>query len=204
TTALPPLPAAPPAVGLPADVLARRPDVQRAGARLQAAAERVEVARAARLPALRLTATAGYASSATATLFDNWLANLAANLAGPLFDAGLRKAEVARIDTMRQQALIGYRQTVLNAVREVEDALVRETRQREHVAARGRQLAAARTALAEQVARYTRGQDNYLRVLDQQIIVWSLERDLINAEATLLKYRIALHRSIAGAINEEE
>ncbi len=202
--ALPPLPAAAPAIGLPADVLARRPDVQLAGARLQAAAEQVEVARAARLPALRLTATAAYGSSATDTLFDNWLANLAANLAGPLFDAGLRKAEVARIDAQREQVLIGYKQTVLNAVREVEDALVRETNQRQHVAARTRQLDAARTALTEQEARYARGQDTYLRVLDQQIIVWVLERDRINAEATLLKQRIALHRAIAGAINEEE
>ncbi len=203
-TALPPLPAAAPSVGLPADVLAQRPDIRRAGAQFQAAAERVEAARAARLPALRLSASAAYASSATSSLFDNWLANLAANLTGPLFDAGLRRSEVARIDAVRRQSLIAYKQAVLNAVREVEDALVRETLQREHIAARERQLAAARSALSEQEARYTQGQDTYLRVLDQQIVVWTLEREMINAQAALLKYRVALHRSIAGAFNEEE
>ena len=93
---------------------------------------------------------------------------------------------------------------MLNAVREVEDALVRETHQREHIAARERQLASARSALSEQEARYKQGQDTYLRVLDQQIVVWTLERDIIQAEANLLKYRIALYRASAGNINKDE
>jgi outer membrane protein, multidrug efflux system len=198
---LPPLPAALPAVGLPAEILARRPDVRAAGARLTAAAERVEAARGARLPMLRLSAAGGFAAGAADTLFDHWLSNLAANLAGPIFDAGLRKAEVARSDALRRQQLAAYKRVVLTAIGEVETALARESNQRKHLAALDRQLAAARTALREQDARYSRGRDSYLLVLEQQAAVEQLERAAIAAQADLLRYRIALYRAIAGDLD---
>ncbi len=197
---LPSLPAALPEVGLPADVLARRPDVRAVGARLTAAAERVEAARGARLPALRLSASAGFAAGTADVLFDHWLSNLAANLAGPIFDAGLRKAEVERIDALRRQQFVAYKRVVLTAIGEVETALAREAYQREQLAALDRQLDAARTALREQEARYSRGQDSYLLVLDQQVAVDQLERGLIAAQTDLLRYRIALYRAIAGDV----
>ncbi len=200
--ALPELPSALPAPGLPAAVLARRPDVRAEGARLTAAAERVEAARAARLPTVRLSAAGRYAAGDAGALFDHWLTSLSLALTGPIFDAGLRKAEVERVDALRRQQLVAYRQTVLTAIGEVETAMAREHRQREHLAALGRQIEAARAALHEQRARYSRGQETYLRVLDQQVVMEQLERGLIGAQADLLRFRIALCRAVAGDVRE--
>ncbi|MEA3348659.1 MAG: efflux transporter outer membrane subunit, partial [Pseudomonadota bacterium] len=116
-----------PILGLPADLLAARPDVKAAGLRLQAGEWEVAAARADRLPALRLTASSSYLAEDLSSLFDNWIINLAANLAGPIFDGGRRRAEVARVRAVVDERLSLYRETVLNAIVEVEDALTRES-----------------------------------------------------------------------------
>jgi outer membrane protein TolC len=89
-------PAEIPATGLPADLLSSRPDLRRAGMRLQAADWQVSAARANRLPAIRLTAGAQYGQGDMDVLFNNWLLTLAGNLTAPIFDGGRRAAEVDR------------------------------------------------------------------------------------------------------------
>ncbi len=90
--ALPPLPS----LGVPARLLQARPDLRAALNRIRAADHRVGVAVADRFPALRLSAGTGVVSQEPQNLFNNWIWNLAANLVGPLFDGGRRKAEVDR------------------------------------------------------------------------------------------------------------
>ena len=82
-------------------------------------------ARANRLPAITLSARARYGESDLDALFDTWLLNLSANLSAPLLDGGYRKAEVDRTRAVMDQRLAAYRDTVIRAVKEVEDALVR-------------------------------------------------------------------------------
>jgi len=187
-----------PPTGLPADLLAMRPDVRAAGLRLQAADWQIAAARANRLPSLSLTAQARYGQSEIDVLFDNWLLSLAANLTAPLIDGGFRAAEVDRTRAVAEENLAFYRNTVLTAVKEVEDALVSETKQREHIDALRQVNTTARRALEEAGVRYRNGLNDYLPVLTQLLAAQSLERDLIRAQAGLLTTRVQLHRALGG------
>lgn len=188
-----------PSAGLPADLLARRPDIRAAGLRLRAADQRVAAARADRLPALRITAGAQYESGELDSLFDNWILNLSANLVGPVFDAGRRRAEVDRSVAVADERLAAYRGAVYRAVQEVEDALVREDKQIEHVAGVKRQTDVASKALDEAQMRYRNGLNDYLPVLTQILAVQRLERDLISKTAEAYLFRVALCRALGGA-----
>lgn len=193
-----PLPTDVPSTGLPADLLAARPDIRAAGLRLAAADWQVAAARANRLPALRLTAEASYQADRFDALFDNWLANLAGSLTAPLFDAGRRRAQVDEAIAVADESLSVYRRTVLTAIKEVEDALVREAKQRENLAALAAQTDAARRALEEAGNRYLKGLSDYLPVLTQVLAVQSLERTVIQRQTDLLLARISLYRALGG------
>jgi multidrug efflux system outer membrane protein len=194
-----PQPAAVPALGLPADLLAGRPDIRSAGARLKAADWQVAAARANRLPAISLSAGLTYGRGDLDVLFDNWLLSLAANLTAPIFDGGRRAAEVDRSRAAADENLWIYRRTVLTAIKEVEDALISESKQRAHIDALEQVYATARRGLEEAISRYRNGLSDYLPVLTQLITVQNLEKDLIRQRTTLLLYRIGLHRSLGGA-----
>jgi outer membrane protein TolC len=196
---LPPLPPLPD-TGLPAELVARRPDGRAAARRLEASDLDLDAAQADRLPALRLTASAAYASDDPGTLFDNWLLNLAAGLTMPLLDGGRRRAETDRTAAVREERVARYREAVLAAFREVEDALVRERRLREEAAALGEELDCGRKALTEARALYVKGQTDYLRVLTALASVQLLERRRISAEANLLRNRVALYRALGGGV----
>ncbi len=187
-----------PALGLPADLLANRPDVRAAGMRLKAAEWQVAAARANRLPAIQFTAGAQYGRSDLDLLFDTWLLNLAANLTAPIFDAGRRVAEVDRTRAVADENLWTYRQAVLTAIKEVEDALENESRQLEHIQGLVAVKDAAQRGLQEAVGRYRSGLSDYLPVLTQLLAVQDLERDLISQQALLVLYRVALYRALGG------
>jgi outer membrane protein TolC len=133
------------------------------------------------------------------SLFDNWIASLAASLALPIVDGSRRRAEVAVNRAAVQEQLAEYRQVVLSAVREVEDALLRETKTRQHIAALEKQLQASNNALAEARTRYINGLNDYLPVLTQLLSVQNLESDLIRRQEELLGARVGLYRAIGGA-----
>jgi outer membrane protein, multidrug efflux system len=193
-----------PAYGLPADLLAQRPDIRAAGLRLRAADWQVSAARADRLPSLNLSASASLGAEERDLLFDNWMARLAASITGPVFDAGRRKAEVTRTRAVVDERLAAYRQTVLTAVREVEDALVLERRQREYIAALEAQYETARNTHREALTRYQKGLTDYLPVLTALTAAQSLERSLVQARHDLLVYRVRLHLALGGSWMESE
>ena len=199
---LPQLAALPP-TGLPADLLAARPDVKSAGLRLEAADWQIAAARAARLPALSLTARARYGQGDLDLLFSNWLLSLAANLSVPVLDGGRLAAEVDRTRALADENLAVYYNTVLTAVKEVEDALVSEAKQREHIQGLKQVVATARSALEEAGVRYQNGLNDYLPVLTQLLTVQGLERDLIRRQADLLTSRVQLHRALGGTWPQE-
>jgi multidrug efflux system outer membrane protein len=194
-----------PSLGIPADVLANRPDVRKAGLQLQSADWQVSAARADRLPALRLTAGASYGASNIefSELFDNWLANLAASVTGPIFEGGRRKAEVERTRAVVDERLANYRQVVLNAIKEAEDALVSETKQRAYIVSLDQRLEAAQRSYEESVNRYRNGLIEYTTVLIQLNTLQSLERDRVAAQYELLQYRINLYRALGGSWPDE-
>jgi len=191
-----------PSAGLPADLLSARPDLRAAGMRLRAADWQVSAARANRLPAISLTARAQYGEGDLDVLFDNWLMSLAGNLTAPIFDGKLRASEVDRTLAVADENLAAYRRTVLTAVKEVEDALVNEAKQREHVKALENVVVTARRALEEATVRYRNGLNDYLPVLTQLLLVQGLERNLIRQKANLLGFRISLYRALGGTWTE--
>jgi NodT family efflux transporter outer membrane factor (OMF) lipoprotein len=188
-----------PAVGLPVQLLQNRPDIAAALRRLEASDQDLAAARADRLPSLRLTGGASYDSDELEELFDNWIVNLAASLTAPILDGSRRRAEVEINRAAVEQQLAEYRQVVLSAVREVEDALISETKIREHIAALESQLQAAQNALTEAGTRYVNGLNDYLPVLTQLLSVQNLEIDLIRRHEDLLVARIDLYRAIGGS-----
>jgi outer membrane protein, multidrug efflux system len=194
---LPNLPAVPD-FGVPLYLLTRRPDVRAAHMRVVAADYRIGAAIADRLPAIRLTGSTGFSSVGGSNFFENWIWNLAAGISGPLFDGGRRAAEQDRTELVLEERLAAYGQTVLQAVQEVEDALVRESTQLEHVQKLRAQLDAAKNNLREARTRYMNGLNDYLPVLAALNSVQRVEQEELLARRQLFAFRIQLCRAIGG------
>jgi NodT family efflux transporter outer membrane factor (OMF) lipoprotein len=188
-----------PAVGLPSEVLQRRPDVRSVWLAVQAADARVAVAITDKYPSLSLSASTDTTSTHVEDLFDDWLSNMAANIAGPLFDAGRRQAEVERSQAVVSQLLNQYSQTVLEALQDVEDALTQEYHQALFLASLQAQLKLAQEVSQKTYGRYKQGLLDYLRVLDALRTEQLLEVRELAARRRLLDHRIDLCRSIAGS-----
>jgi len=187
-----------PHLGLPADLLANRPDVQSAGLALSSADWAVSAARANRLPSLNLTGTGTYSGGQITTIFDNWALKLAAAVVGPIFDGGYRKAAVEKARGEVDEKLATYESTVYTAFKEVEDALTQEKWQKKYVEAKQRQLDASRVSLHEALSRYSQGLDTYLPVLSALLSAQELEVSMAEYQMNLLLYRVELHRVLGG------
>ncbi len=197
---LPPLPA-PPAAGLPADLLRRRPDLAAAEQRLAAAGFDVRSARAALYPALRLTGSGGTASSELADLLDRdfsvW--SLAAGLLQPVFQGGRLRAGVELAEARQREAAHGYAQRILVAFAEVEQSLAAAA----HLDAvyEGLAEAAAQARAAEKLAeeRYLSGLNDYLNVLEAQRQAFLAQSQLLDVERRRLDNRVDLHLALGGS-----
>lgn len=197
TIALPDLPPLP-SLGIPADVLWRRPDVRRDFRQLQAADQRLAVAVADQYPRISIAASADTSAVSVHDLFDDWLANLAANAIQPLFDGARRKAEVQRQQAVVQERVHTWSQTILDALWDIETALTQDRQQTKLLESLNLQLALARETYQRNRERYIKGQANYIRVLESLQSLQALERNVITAQRTLIGRRIDLYRSIAG------
>jgi len=197
----------PPAVpaGLPSELLQRRPDVLAAERRLHAQTALIGVAEAARFPSLSLTGMLGVKSSSlgeiTAT---NRFVNLGTSLIAPIFNRGKSRQRVEVERERAQQLLNQYEQIILNAFREVEDALVAvETYRLEHEA-RLRQLDAAAAALEVAEVTYEGGLINYMDVLDIQRAFFGTE--LMVSEALQLRHSsvVQFYKALGGGWSPAE
>ncbi len=193
---LPPIPK----LGVPAEVLLRRPDVRQSYRQVQAADQRLASAIADQYPRLSFSAYAETSSTIKVSdLFDDWLANLAANAVQPLFDRELRKAEVRRQKAIVSERIHAWSQTILDALEEVEAALMRERQQAELIKNLEYRLELARQTYTRNQESYIKGQVDYIRVLESLESLQALERNVATAQRTLIQRRIDLYRSIAGS-----
>jgi outer membrane protein, multidrug efflux system len=195
---LPPLPP-PPATGLPADLLERRPDVRAARRRVEAADYQIAAAIADRLPRLSLTGSAGTQSRTLTDLLTTPIWSLAASLGQVIFDGGRLAAEVDRATALRRELTAMYGQSLLQALLEVEGALTQERQQRLYIEERRVELDIARAALDEARNRYRQGLSDFLPVLTALQSVQALEIELLGAEREALSYRIQLFRALGGS-----
>jgi len=188
-----------PQVAIPSILIQRRPDVLRAFRAIQAADMRVAVAVAQQYPSISISSTAETSSGRASDLFDDWLGSLAGNVTGPLFDGGLRKAEVKRTQAVLSEKINDYGQTILEAVKETENAINQEIYQQKYVESLNQQLQLARQAYESIEQSYIKGTLDYLRVLESLVSRQTLELNELTARRILLERRIDLCKSIAGS-----
>ena len=186
--------------GLPSELLERRPDVRVAEQQLAAQTARIGVAEAIRFPSLSLTGTLGLASPELTGFFsgDNKTWGLSASLIAPVFDAGRNKRRVEVEVARTEQALLNYEQTVLQALREVEDALVSvETYEREVLARQDQEKAATSAAMLSR-ARYDGGVTSYLEVLESERSLFRAELLASSTHREQLVSYVTLYKALGG------
>lgn len=194
-SALPDLPPMP-KTGLPVELIRSRPDIRSAYYGVLSADSNTAAAIAGRFPRLSLTAGVNTSGGHTRDLFNNWLTTLAGNLVAPMIDGGVRKAEADRARAAASEALHTYGQTILDALGEVEDALVQEERRYDLIASLDKQLALAGKVIERVRDRYLQGTVDYQRVLDALLSQQELQRSLLTAKRDLVKNRINLCRAL--------
>lgn len=185
-----------PDTGIPAALLEMRPDIRAAWLRVTSADWASEAARIERLPNFDISADLSTASTKFQNLFNVWMLDLALNLVMPLFDGGERAAEQARQAALADERFQAYRETVLAAIGEVEDAMTRNYHQDKKITAIENQLDVSRNALEQATISYGNGDTDYISVLNSLISVQSLEQQLVRARRDLALYRVALYRSL--------
>lgn len=187
-----------PSPGVPSDLLRNRPDLLALQHRMTALDYRVGEAIADRLPRFILDGSLGISGNPG---LDTVTAALGGLVTGPVFDAGVRRAEVRRRRAILEEAILVYSETYLDAVREVETALVQEEKKRKEVALLARQLGTSQRLLTETQNRYTQGLTDYLPVLDAVQRQQNLERQLLTRHRELLSLRVTLHRALGGPMS---
>jgi len=192
------LPALP--VGLPSELLVRRPDVRAAELQLIAANANIGAARAAFFPRITLTGSVGSASSELSGLFKagTFAWSFAPQLLETLFDAGRNQGNVTLSEVNRDIALAQYERALQSAFREVADALAGRATLGEQLAAQRRQVAAeaARTKLAE--LRYRAGAASSLDVLDAQRSLFAAQQGLVQLQAQTAQNAATLYKVLGG------
>jgi len=199
TQSLPSLGPTPP-VGLPEELLLRRPDLKAAEARLSAAGLRADEARKALLPSLSASFDASTSGSSLADVLDP--ARLAATLLGsisaPIFQGGRLSAERERAEARAQEAAFFYVETALGAFQEAENALGAEDRLAKREAALAVALEEAQAAETLTERNYARGVATIFDLLDAQSRRISAETQLIGARAERLRNRVRLHLALGA------
>ncbi len=186
--------------GLPSQLLMNRPDIISSLMKLKASNERISTAIAERFPSFNLVGSYGGASDEVATILDSpnilWSALL--QIAQPIFDGNRRKAEVDRAEAEFRGQLAVYHQSILNAFREVEDALARIHASRKRIDMLGDQVNASQNSHRLALERYLQGLSDYLPVLTEQLGLFNAESSLLKAKRQLISDNIQLARSLGG------
>jgi NodT family efflux transporter outer membrane factor (OMF) lipoprotein len=193
-----PNPPAMPPLGFPSDRLQQRPDLRALHHRVRAADHRVAAAIANQFPSIRLSGGTGFESTKIEDIFGGWVFNLASSVLAPIWDGGRRAAEVDRSRATVEELLHRYGEAVLNALREVEDALVLSNRQAEHLRALEIQLALAKATLEESRSRYVTGLSDYLPVLTALQALHRVEENHLRAQKDALLHQVRLCRALGG------
>jgi NodT family efflux transporter outer membrane factor (OMF) lipoprotein len=197
-----PVPPTPPEVpvGLPSDLLRRRPDVREAEANWHAATAQIGVAKAELFPQFSLTGGINYQSDLVRTLFSGTsrLWSFGPSVSWPIFQGGALAANVRLQKELTSQAGITYRQTVLQALEDVENALVAFTREWDHRQALNEAVVQNRRAVELSMQLYAQGETDFLSVLLAQRSLYSSETALSQSNASISTDLVALYKALGG------
>ena len=187
-------------VGLPSQVLLRRPDIVEAEHTLKAANANIGAARAAFFPAITLTGSGGSASPTLDTLFaagsGAW--TFAPQMVLPIFDAGKNFANLDSAKASRAIAVAQYDKAIQSAFREVADALATKGTMSAQLAAQTALVDATQDSYRLSKARYDRGIDSYLTVLDSQRSLYGAQQDLVTLQVERLSNLVTLYKALGG------
>lgn len=187
-------------VGLPSDVLLKRPDIIQAEYQLKAANANIGAARAAFFPTLSLTGTFGTASPTLDTLFQGnsgaW--SFVPQISMPIFDAGKNFANLDSAKASRDIAVAQYEKSIQSAFREVADSLAAKGTLTDQMQAQASLVAATQDSYRLSQARYDRGIDSYLTVLDSQRSLFGAQQDLVSVQVSRLTNMVTLYKVLGG------
>jgi len=186
--------------GLPSDLLTRRPDILQAEHELKAANFNIGAARAAFYPRITLTGSAGTSSSDLDGLFEPgsgaW--SFVPQISIPLFAGGANRANLDAAHVGRQIEVAQYEHAIQTAFREVADALAERHTLGDQLAARQSLVEATSTSFRLSQARFERGVDSYLDVLDSQRSLYTAQQALIDARLQKLTNSVTLYKTLGG------
>jgi outer membrane protein, multidrug efflux system len=196
-------PAVPPElpVGLPAELLERRPDIRQAEQQLVAANANVGQAKAQFLPRISLTGAYGNLSTAFNQVLSGGLAEVRSpgiDLSQPLYAGGALGANYDAARARFDQAVLAYRKAILVALQETSDSLVAYRRYGEEIGANERRRASAREVLRLSEMRYKAGVASFLEVIDSQRQLLSAETDLVNSRLNRNTAAVQLYKALGG------
>jgi len=202
TLAVSPLANTPPVVpvGLPSELLERRPDVAGNERRMAAANAQIGIARAAYYPAITLSATGGFESTSIASWFNGpsgFIAGSASALV-TAFDVGRRRAVTDEAQAAYDQSAANYQQTVLGAFQEVEDSLAALRLLEDEAKTQDAAVAAAEHSLALSTNRYKGGVATYLEVITAQSFALSDQRTAVEIAGRRMAASVSLIKALGG------
>lgn len=188
------------APGLPADLLVRRPDLASAEAQLDSAHANVAAARAALLPGIQLTGSAGLASSVLINFLNAPTVTLAlgASLTQSIFDGGRLRGQVDVAASRERELIESYRRAILAALVDVESALASSSRTTDQELLQEQILEQARRALRLAEIRYREGVDDLLTVLDAQRTLFQAVDQLAQTRLSRLQASLGLFKALGG------
>ena len=200
------IPAGPPPVpvGIPADLLRRRPDIRRAEAQVHSATALIGVATADLFPTFAISGSAGFQSNQFSSWVDwvnrFWSFGPSANW--PVFASGAIRANIELQKAVQEQSLIAFQQTVLTALQDVENALIASTKEDRRRAALTQAVRANRQAVKYATQLYTQGQVDFLNVLDSQRSLYVSEESLAQSTHDISTDLVALYKALGGGWEE--
>jgi len=200
------IPAAPPSPppGVPSDLLRRRPDIREAEAEIHAATARIGVATADLFPKFTIFGSAGMRSADFSSWF-NWSSRVwsfGPSVSWNVFDMSRTRSNIELQQALQDQALIAYRQTVLNALQEVENALIASAKEVEHRQSLVDAVDANRKAVDLATMVYTQGQTDFLNVLNAQRSLYASEDALVQSTGSVSTNLVALFKALGGGWSE--
>lgn len=186
--------------GLPASLLARRPDIAAADQAFQAATADVGVAESLRLPSLSLTGSGGFLSNQFSNLLENssGVYSIGPSLAGPIFDAGRNKSRADAARARAQEALTQYDRAARQAFREAADGIFAHLKTGEIIASQSRLVDAQRNVSRVATDRFQGGESSYLEVLDAERNLFESELRLADARRNRLLAVVQTYRALGG------
>ncbi|MBI1402256.1 MAG: efflux transporter outer membrane subunit [Porphyrobacter sp.] len=191
-----------PAIGVPADLLRRRPDLLLAEADIARAAAGVGIERADLLPALSLPGLVTIGDGSTGGLLSQAVASLSAVLGVPLIDGGRRRAEVRAAESELAATLADYRQALLGVLSEVETALTAIAAAKDRTAEFRDAVAESEAAFEQSNALYREGLASLFDVLDVQRQLIASREALIDGDADLAQAHVDLFTAVGGAMDD--